>query len=52
MKTLSKTVLIIIFVGLALTIIAFFMGLNTNALVSFFNVDEEYGEQLTYTHDE
>jgi DUF4097 and DUF4098 domain-containing protein YvlB len=49
MKALTKLLLLIFVVGLVLSVVAFFGGLDVIGLRDFFNDAESYGDQITYT---
>lgn len=49
MKALTKVLLLIFVLGLVLSVVAFFGGLDIIGLRDFFNDAESYGDQITYT---
>ena len=51
MKFLTKLLALLFVLGLVLSVIAFFGGLDIAGLKDFFNDDESYGVELVYTDD-
>jgi len=49
MKILTRVLLLIFMLGLVLSVVAFFGGLDIVGLRNFFNDAESYGDQITYT---
>lgn len=51
MKKLTRILAILIIVGLTMSVVAFFMGMDTNNLKAFFSDENSYSEKLTHQTD-
>ncbi len=52
MKVISRILGVMILIGLIMSVVAFFMGLDPLDLKGFFTDEEAYGEMITLTHDD
>ena len=52
MKVISRILGVMILIGLIMSVVAFFMGLDPLDLKGFFTDEEAYGEMMTLTHDD